>query len=76
MSSADNESGPNLPYIGTDESGKGDYFGPLVIAAVWLDEETQTLLKELGVRDSKTLSDRKCQQLAGLIRKICQGRCR
>ena len=36
------------PYIGTDESGKGDYFGPLVIAGVYLTPETGKFLKDFG----------------------------
>lgn len=44
-------------YIGTDESGKGDYFGPLVIAGVMVTEETSALLREVGVMDSKLLKD-------------------
>jgi len=63
-----------LPYIGTDESGKGDYFGPMVIAGVWLDEATQKKLEALGVRDSKTLSDNRCQELAAKIRALCPGK--
>lgn len=38
--------------IGLDESGKGDYFGPLVIGAVFVDEQTEERLIALGVRDS------------------------
>lgn len=59
-----------FPYIGTDESGKGDYFGPLVVAAVWADKSTQEELEELGVRDSKSLSDRRCRELAAKIRDL------
>jgi ribonuclease HIII len=44
-------------YIGTDESGKGDYFGPLVIAGVFVTEQTAAVLRELGVMDSKKLTD-------------------
>ena len=62
---------PGYPYIGTDESGKGDYFGPLVIAAVWLDEELEACLEKMGVRDSKVISDGECHRLAGEIRKSC-----
>lgn len=60
-----------MPYIGTDESGKGDYFGPLVIAGVWVDEQLQDRLEQLGVRDSKKLSDRQCRELAARIRELC-----
>lgn len=63
-----------LPHIGTDESGKGDYFGPLVIAGVWVDEALQDALAQLGVRDSKKLSDRQCHELAAKIRELCQGK--
>ncbi len=42
-------------HIGMDESGKGDWFGPLVVAAVYANEETLAALKAAGVRDSKTL---------------------
>ena len=39
--------------IGIDESGKGDYFGPLVIAGVYVDEKTSIILKQAGITDSK-----------------------
>jgi ribonuclease HIII len=63
-----------LPHIGTDESGKGDYFGPLVIAGVWVDESLQISLVRLGVRDSKEISDSQCQKLAAAIREMCSGK--
>lgn len=40
-------------HIGTDETGKGDYFGPLVVAGVVLDEESEKKISSLGVSDSK-----------------------
>lgn len=46
-----------FPYVGTDESGKGDYFGPLVVAGVLVNKETGTALKALGAKDSKTITD-------------------
>ncbi len=56
--------------IGTDESGKGDYFGPLVVAGVFIksrnDEEN---LKSIGVRDCKKLSDRRIIEIAEIIKK-------
>jgi len=58
-------------WIGTDESGKGDYFGPLVGAAVLVDEQTAELLAELGVKDSKRLSDKRALELAIQIRQVC-----
>lgn len=56
-------------HIGTDESGKGDYFGPLVVAGVFLPEEQQRVLAEQGVRDSKRVSDNRVRELAVLIKK-------
>jgi len=55
--------------IGTDESGKGDYFGPLVVAGVFLPEEQESVLAELGVKDSKKFSDKRVRELADLIKK-------
>jgi ribonuclease HIII len=56
-------------HIGTDESGKGDYFGPLVVAGIFILDEQQDVLKELGVRDSKKISDNRIRQIADLVRK-------
>jgi ribonuclease HIII len=61
------------PWIGTDESGKGDYFGPLVSAAVYVDESILDKLARLGVRDSKRLSDNQNRKLAQKIRATCEG---
>jgi ribonuclease HIII len=56
---------PNFPYMGCDESGKGDYFGPLVTAGVLIETAQQgAALKALGVADSKTLNDAKIEALA------------
>ena len=57
------------PHIGTDEAGKGDYFGPLVSAAVFVDRDSAARLRQLGVRDSKTLSDKRVRELAEQIRR-------
>lgn len=46
-----------VSHIGIDESGKGDFFGPLCIAGVYATPEEIKKLKVLGVKDSKTLSD-------------------
>lgn len=56
------------PWIGTDESGKGDYFGPLVSAAVYADEHIAQQLEELGVQDSKKLTDKRVHALAPMVR--------
>jgi ribonuclease HIII len=55
-------------YIGSDEAGKGDFFGPLVVAAIAINEETIEILKTIGVKDSKKLSDSKIDLLASVIR--------
>ncbi len=58
-------------YIGVDESGKGDFFGPLVIAGVISNESINQELLKLGVKDSKKLSDKRVLQLAEKIKEIC-----
>jgi ribonuclease HIII len=57
-------------YIGTDESGKGDYFGPLVIAAVFTNPSISNKLKTIGVRDSKKLTDQSISIIADKIKKL------
>lgn len=58
------------PHFGVDESGKGDLFGPLVIAGVYVDGDLARHLRDAGVRDSKGIgSDRKIRDLAEIIRK-------
>jgi len=63
-----------IPIIGTDESGKGDYFGPLVSAGVYVDLTTKPLLEKLGVRDSKKLNDNQIKEIAQNIKKVCANR--
>ena len=62
------------PWIGSDESGKGDFFGGLVTAGVIVDPEAVPLLQSLGVDDSKKINDSKIQSMATEIRKICYGK--
>jgi ribonuclease HIII len=59
-------------HIGTDESGKGDFFGPLVSAAVFITPQTKRQLDELGVKDSKKLSDKAVRKLAAEIRRVAR----
>lgn len=67
------DTGLNLePHIGVDESGKGDYFGPLCVAAVYADREGILRLKEIGVKDSKTLGDAKILEIGRKIQKEFQ----
>ncbi|MDH4304757.1 MAG: ribonuclease HIII [Nitrospira sp.] len=61
----------SVERIGIDESGKGDYFGPLVIAAVFVDATTQGELRLMEVRDSKRLSDGRVLEMAPDIKTIC-----
>ncbi len=60
-----------IERIGIDESGKGDYFGPLVIAAVFVDATTQGELRLMQVRDSKKISDGRILEMAPDIKTIC-----
>ncbi len=54
--------------IGIDESGKGDYFGPLVVAGVYVKDSTR--LSGLGLKDSKKISDKKAIELCQKIKKL------
>jgi len=56
-------------HIGVDESGKGDYFGPLVVAACFVGPEHMAELD--GVKDSKKLTDKQSLAIAGKIRATC-----
>ncbi len=58
-------------WIGTDESGKGDYFGPLVIGGVYVDSKIRKFLEGLRVRDSKKISDGVIRELDFRIRSNC-----
>lgn len=55
--------------IGVDESGKGDFFGPLVIAACYVGPEHYAELD--GVMDSKKLTDKRALTLSGVIKRTC-----
>ncbi len=59
------------PHFGIDESGKGDFFGPLVIAGVYVDAPLARALRDAGVQDSKAIgSDKKIRDLAKAIRDL------
>ena len=51
-------------HIGSDEAGTGDFFGPITVASVYVDQSQFALLKELGVKDSKLLKDDAIQRIA------------
>ncbi len=58
------------PHFGVDESGKGDLFGPLVIAGVYVDGDLARHLRDAGIRDSKGIgTDKKIRDLAEVIRR-------
>jgi ribonuclease HIII len=59
-------------WIGLDESGKGDYFGPLVVAGVQVDPEISARLVAWGVKDSKRLTDKRILELEPKIREACR----
>ncbi len=61
----------SLNRIGIDESGKGDYFGPLVIAAVFVTPTSESDLTLMQVRDSKKISDGRILEMAPDIRLLC-----
>jgi ribonuclease HIII len=62
------------PHFGVDESGKGDFFGPLVIAGAYVDHGVARTFLDAGVVDSKRISsDARIRLLAGTIRKNSQG---
>ena len=60
-----------IERIGIDESGKGDYFGPLVVAAVFVDATTEGELALMQVSDSKKISDGRILEMAPDIKTIC-----
>ncbi len=55
-------------YIGTDESGKGDFFGPLIVAGVQSNEENKEKFINWGIKDSKKLEDKKIIELSAKIK--------
>ncbi|CAE6693017.1 MAG: ribonuclease HIII [Nitrospira sp.] len=61
----------SLNRIGIDESGKGDYFGPLVIAAVFVTPASEQDLALMQVRDSKKIADGRILEMAPDIRLLC-----
>jgi len=71
IESASQPQATGLARVGIDESGKGDYFGPLVIGAVYVDEHTESILIQIGVRDSKRLSDSRILELSEEIKRLC-----
>ena len=59
-----------MSVVGSDEVGTGDYFGPITVVAAYVKNEQLTLLKEIGVQDSKNLKDPQIIEIAKLIKDI------
>lgn len=60
-----------LSVIGSDETGTGDYFGPVTVAAVYVPTNKIALIEELGVKDSKQLTDEYMRKIAPDLMKVC-----
>jgi ribonuclease HIII len=54
----------SMSFMGSDEVGTGDYFGPITVVSAYVRKEQIPLLKELGVRDSKDLNDTQISKIA------------
>lgn len=64
---------PKIYYsssIGSDEVGTGDYFGPIVVTSSYVSKENISFLEELGVKDSKKLTDEKILEIVPKIIKV------
>ena len=63
----------NLPKVGCDEAGKGEFFGPLVVACVCADRECLRELLSLEVKDSKRMKQEKLIEVGEKIKEKCKG---
>lgn len=59
----------NVNSVGSDEVGTGDYFGPIVVTSAYVTKDDVAYLDELGVMDSKKITDEKIMKIAPLIAK-------
>ena len=57
-----------MKHIGVDESGKGDFFGPLCVAGVLVDEKSEKIFIDAGIKDSKKITDKKIIELEKIIK--------
>ncbi len=74
LAATEAEETPVDPHGGVDESGKGDFFGPLCVAGVYVTPETAPELRRIGVCDSKLIkSSRKIMEISAQIRRIAAG---
>jgi len=60
----------DAPHAGGDESGKGDFFGPLVVACCYVDEQIARQMRVIGVRDCKEMTDRSVLAVGAQIRRL------
>ncbi|WP_290771618.1 ribonuclease HIII [Anaerofustis sp.] len=60
------------PLLGSDEVGKGDFYAPLIVGSIYLNKKEYDLLKTIGVKDSKNLSDNQIVKIATEIKHITQ----
>ena len=60
----------NLSAVGSDEVGVGDYLAPLVVTSVYVDKNQIKKLRELGVKDSKSMTDKRIMDIANSIKDI------
>lgn len=60
-----------MSVLGSDETGTGDYFGPITVAAVYVPTSKIELMNELGVKDSKLLTDDYMRKIAPDLRAAC-----
>ena len=60
----------NSTSIGSDEVGTGDYFGPIVVTSAYVKKENIPFLEELGVKDSKKLTDEKILEIVPKLIKV------
>ena len=61
-----------ITHIGTDESGKGDFFGPLCIAGAMVNEDAAKILLDAGIKDSKKITDKKILTLEPIIKQYAE----
>jgi len=73
LATASKELGLDIPvcHIGSDESGKGDFFGPLVVAAVLVDKENIEILQKAGIKDCKKVDDKFINKMSAVIKNNC-----
>ncbi|MBO7721470.1 MAG: ribonuclease HIII [Kiritimatiellae bacterium] len=60
----------SAPHAGSDESGKGDYFGPLVVCCAYTDETLSAEMEKLGVKDCKRMSDKSVLTVGAGLRRL------